>query len=277
MAMKNWVNLWCALFSVMLPMLATGSEINAVSYWNRECNTLYDQGNYTGASDCWKKAIELGNQTNAPIFTEITTQCSYRMYALDKNNSTQKKYLNICAGPISIVKGQSTPDSEGITLSFDVTNPDSMDMRIGNIYVNVIEYSSIVNPNIIHKFSVRKTIGNLCNIEPSIDSYKCKTLLNDTEYIYLAPTTSEHFAINVNTDMPGIYQLRIDLDYAIGRETKRCVVGDVPEIIGFFNKSMLQSAELGNFLRISPQDVEIWLHSVPTTKDLLHTDLVVVL
>jgi hypothetical protein len=115
-----------------------------------------------------------------------------------------------------------------------------MPMRIGDIYVNVIKYSSIVNSKILHKLGVRKTIiGNFCNIEPAIGPYKCKTLLGDNEYIYLAPKESERFAINVNTDVPGVYQLRISVYYAIGDETDRIVVGDVSGMIGFFDRNML--------------------------------------
>jgi hypothetical protein len=241
-ALKNWMKLGCILSSALLVALAAGMEDNAVIYWNEKCKTLNDQGNNVEASDCWKKAIdELGNQTDAPIFTEIILyECAYRMDAFDKNNSTQV-FSKICAEPISILKGQPNPGSEDVFLSFDVTNHDSSEMRIGNIYVDVIKYNQIYNPKIIQKFGVRKTIGNFCNIGPAIGSYKCKTLLDDDEYIYLPPKESEHLSINVNTDVQGIYQLRISLDYVIDGETHRIVVGQVPGMIGFFDRSMLPS------------------------------------
>lgn len=240
MGLRRWVNSCCVLFLLILIALSTGTEKNAVSYWNERCKTLYNQGNFSEASDCWKRAIELGNQTNAPIFTEITTQCSYRMDAFDKNNSTQV-FSNICAEPTGAIQGQPNQDSGDIFLSFDATNHCNMDMRIGNIYVDVIKYNSIVKPKIIQKFAIRKTIGNFCIIEPIIGPYKCKTSLSDNEYIYLAPNESQHFSIIVNTDVPGVYQLEISLDYAIGSETERISVGNIPEMVGFFDRSMIQS------------------------------------
>jgi hypothetical protein len=240
--LKIWVNLWCVLLLVMPIALAIGTESNAVSYWNELGNNLFNQGNITGAINCYNKAIELENQTNAPIFTEIVIQCGYRMDALDKNNSTQV-FSKICAESTSSIGCQRNPDSEDITLCFDVSNPNDMHMRIGNIYANVLDYNSIRNPKIIENFGVKKTRGYFCNIEPKIGSYKCIQTLNDNEFIDLAPGDLEHFAIDVRTDTPGIYKMRIDLDYVIGSETNSIIVGDLPEMIGFFNKKIAQSQE----------------------------------
>lgn len=242
MGLKNRVNLCCILFLVIPVAFAVGTESNALSYWNERGNNLFNQGNTTGAIDCYNKAIELGNQTNAPIFNEIVIQSGYRMDALDRNNSTQV-YLKICAEPTSFIKGTQNPDSEDISLCFDVSNPNNMHMRIGNIYTNVLKYSSIKNPKIIENFGVKKTRGYFCNIEPEIGSYKCIQTLNDDEFIDLAPGELEHFAINVRTDTPGIYEMRISLNYAIGSETNSITVGDVPGMIGFFDKETAQSRE----------------------------------
>lgn len=235
--LKNWVNLSCALFLVMLVALAVGTESNALSYWNDQGNDLFNQGDITGAINCYDKAIKLGNQTNAPIFNEIAIQCEYRMDALDKNNNTHV-FSKICAEPTSSVKGQPNLDSEGLTLSFDVSNPNSMHMRIGNIYINIIKYNSTGNSKIIENFGVKKTRGFFCSIEPEIGSYKCIQTLNDDEFIDLAPGELEHFAINANTDTPGVYQMEISLDYAIGSETNSIIVGDMPEMIGFFDERL---------------------------------------
>lgn len=240
--LKNWVNLWCVLFLVMPVALALGTESNAISYWNERGNNLFNQGNITGAINCYNKAIELGNQTNAPIFNEIVIQCGYRMVALDKNNSTQV-FSKICAEPTSSIKGQQNPDLGDITLCFDVSNPNNMHMRIGNIYANVLKYNSIKDLKIIENFGVKKTRGYFCNIEPKIGSYKCNQTLNDDEFIDLAPGELEHFAINLRTENPGIYKMEIGLEYAIGCETNSIIVGEVPEMIGFFDKEIAQSHE----------------------------------
>jgi hypothetical protein len=232
--LKNVANLWYVLFLAMSVALAAGTESNAVSYWNEMGNNLFNQGNITGAIYCYNKAINLGNQTNAPIFNKISTQCGYCMDALDKNNSAQV-YSKICAEPISSIKGQQNPDSEYFSLSFDVSNPNSMHMRIGDIFINVIKYNSIKRSKVIENFGVKKTRGYFCNIEPGIGSYKCTQTLNNDEFIDIAPGELEHFTVNANTDTPGIYKMSIGLDYAIGSETNSVIVGDVPEMIGFFD------------------------------------------
>ena len=235
--LKCWANLFCALLLVMPVSVALGTDSNAVSYWNELGNNLFNQGNITGAIYCYNKAIELGNQINAPIFNEIVVQCGYRMDARDKNNKTQV-FSKICAEPISSIKGQPNEDSEDLTLSFDVTNPNSLHMRIGNIYVKVIKYNSMEISKIIENFGVKKMRGYFCNIEPEIGSYKCIQTFSDDEFIDIPPDELEHFVINANTDTPGVYQMGISLDYAIGSETNSIIVGDVPGMIGLFDKKI---------------------------------------
>ena len=91
--------------SVMLVVLAAGTESNAVNYWIERGNNLFNQGNYSGAIECYEKVDELGNQTNAPIFAEIKTHCGYSMDAIDQNNRTLM-FSKICAEPTSTIKGQ---------------------------------------------------------------------------------------------------------------------------------------------------------------------------
>jgi hypothetical protein len=235
--MKNCAYLWCVLFLVMLFSLASGIGINAVGYWNELGNNLFNQGDTKGAIYCYDKAIELGNQTNAPIFTKIATQCRYTMDAINKNNRTQI-FSRICAEPINSATGQPNSDYGAITLSFDVSNPNSMHMRICNICIEVINYISTMNLKIIENFGVKKTRGYSCNIKPDMDYHKCIPTTGNDEFIDLAPGELEHFAINASSDTSGAYKIRISLDYAIGSETKNITVGDVPGMIGFFNKSI---------------------------------------
>lgn len=231
--LKGWVILWGASLSIILVVLAAGTESNAVSYWIEQGNNLFNQGDYPGAINCYNKAIGLGNQTNAPIFTEIITHCGYSMDAIDQNNRTLV-FSKICAEPTCSIKDQHL-SSENLTLGFDVSNPNGMHMRIGNIYVNVIKYNAIFNPKIIQNFAKGYDRGYSCNIKETIGSYKCVLTSKDYDFIDLAPKELEHIVINVGTDTPGTYELGISLDYAIGSDVNRIIVGDVPGMIGFFD------------------------------------------
>jgi hypothetical protein len=236
--LKGWINLWCVLSLVLIIAIASGTENNARTYWNTQGNELIKQGNYTRAAYCYNKSIELGNQTHAPIFGEISVLCGeYRMYTHD-NNSSSHVSSKICAEPIS-VRGQSDVNSGGLVLRFDISNPNDMDMRIGNIYVDVIKYNPIVSSDIIKLFGTKRIVGCFCNIEPAIGSYKCiQASIGNDEFIDLAPKELEHFATNVYTDTPGIYQMRVELDYAIGWENNRIIVGNVPGTVGFFDEAI---------------------------------------
>jgi len=239
--LKSWVILWGASLSIILVVLAAGTESNAVSYWIELGNNLFNQGDYPGAINCYNKAIGLGNQTNAPIFTEIITHCGYSMDAIDQNNRTLV-FSKICTEPTNSIKGQPNLNPEDLTLGFDVSNPNGMHMRISNIYVNVIKYSSIFNPKIIKNFAKGYNRGYSCNINPAVGSYKCVLTSKDYDFIDLAPKELEHIVINVGTDTSGIYDLRISLDYAIGSEVNQIIVGEVPGMIGFFDGNLIREA-----------------------------------
>ena len=117
--------LWGLSLSIMLVVLAAGTESNAITYWMEQGNNLFNQGDYLGAVKCYDTVIKLGNQINAPIFTETVPHCGYHMYAVDKDGRTSKT----CAEPTSI-NGHPNFSQENLTLGFDVSNPNGMDMRI---------------------------------------------------------------------------------------------------------------------------------------------------
>jgi hypothetical protein len=112
-------------------------------------------------------------------------------------------------------------------------------MRIGTIYINVTKYNTIVDPKITQSFAKGHNRGYSCSIKQMVGSYKCILTSKDYDFIDLAPNELEHIVINVGTDTPGVYELRISLDYAIGSEANGIIVGEVPGMIGFFDKSSL--------------------------------------
>jgi hypothetical protein len=226
-ALNSQKNLWAMAFSVILISLADGTECNAISYWNELGNNLFNQGNLTGAIYCYDKAIELANQTNAPIFGEIAIQCSYYMNYTDKNESTQW-FPKTCAEPTSSDNNQN--NIGGLILIFDVSNPNRMHMRLGDMYVKVIKYDHTCNSKIIENFGIKETRGSFCNIDPEVGLYKCNQTLSDDEFIDLAPGELEHFSVNLKATRPGIYKIGIILDYAIGSETNRIIVGNVSSV-----------------------------------------------
>jgi tetratricopeptide (TPR) repeat protein len=212
-------------------VLGDGVAKNAIDYWVEQGNNLFEQGNYEEAINYYDKAINLKNHANSPITNEIATQCGYHLDASDRNNSN-KVFNGICAEPIGDIKGGSNLDSKGVTISFDISNPNDLDMRISNIYINVSDYSNINNTNVIENFGVKRSRGYLCNIKPIIGSYECMKKSKDYDFIDLAPGELEHIVIDINTYVPGIYHIKIDLDYAIGSETGKITEGY--ELIGFF-------------------------------------------
>lgn len=239
--MNSRMCLWGVLLLVILVSLASGIERNTIGYWNELGNNLFNQGDTAGAIRCYEKAIGLGNQTNAPIFTKVVTQCRYIMDAINKTNSNQI-FSGVCAGPISFSDIQPNSDYGSLTLSFDISNPNNMHMRICNIYIEVIEYIPLMNPKIMEYFCIKKTRGYFCNVKPNKGRYECIPAIGNDEFIDIAPGELEHLAINTSSNTSGAYRIQMNLEYAVGSETRNIIVGDVPGLIGFFNRSLLNFA-----------------------------------
>jgi hypothetical protein len=197
-------------------------------------DSLYNQSNYTGAFDCYNKAIELGYQTNAPVFTKIVIHSGYLMNAIEKNNKSNV-FKKIYAGPINAIENQPN-------FCFDISNPNKMHMRISNIYVCVSRYNSTCNEKIIQNYAKGYNKGYSCNIKPILGNYKCILTSKDYDFINIAPNELEHAVIDINADTPGVYELTICLDYAIGGVSNRIIVERVPIKIGFFNDSQNNEA-----------------------------------
>jgi len=232
------MNLGYVLFTIMLVTLTLVSGNNAVSYLIEQGNDLFNQGNYSGSINFYNKAIELGNQINAPIFNNIVVQCEFKLDAIDTINQSQS-FLKISSGPTSSISDRVRIGSENPSISFDISNPNGMHMRISNIYVNMIKYNRITNPKVLQNFAKGYNRGYSCFIKPAIGSYECVLKADDYDFIDLAPNELEHIVINVGAETPGAYELEISLDYAIGSEAHSINVMDVPVTVSFFDKNLM--------------------------------------
>lgn len=143
------------------------------------------------------------------------------------------RVFSVYAQPISAVKGQPNEHSQDVVIKFDITNPNYSEMRIANIYIEVIEY---------HRVTILKTTpvaagGNIreffCDINPELKVYTAKPLISNFDYVKLSQGELEYFGVNINTTIPGIYRLKVSFDYSIGGIIKHKEVGTTDEI-GFF-------------------------------------------
>jgi hypothetical protein len=92
-------------------------EDNAVSYYTTKGNDACQVGNYSGAIIWYDMAIKSGYQPNSPIFSSIESTLSRRfsINSVEENNSSNSYHDDI--------------------LYFQITNPNSMQMKIDNIYI----------------------------------------------------------------------------------------------------------------------------------------------
>jgi hypothetical protein len=152
----------------------------------------------------------IARQYEPPVFGRILSISNKVLDAVDRNNG--QKYCSVLA--YSLIYG--------FYFTFDVTNPNSFDMRIVRVYVDVIKF---IDADIIGVWESDLGGGMLvrkfgCEIEPSVGRYDCHQIPGDFDYIRLSSGEMEAFRINVETVQEGIYRLRLGMEYSIGGEVK---------------------------------------------------------
>jgi hypothetical protein len=161
-----------------------------------------------------------------PLFGRVSsTTTNYVMDAVDRN--TGQKYEGIDAYSLLYEAG----------LTFDVTNPNHLDLRIVRLYVDVIKFIDADITDVrwgdlgggmrVREFS--------CEIEPRVGNYECLQASDDFDYIRLSSGEMETFCININVITEGIYRLRLGMEYSIGGQTKRVEVDSEIIEIGIFD------------------------------------------
>jgi hypothetical protein len=165
-------------------------------------------------------------QYQQPIIGRIQPHISlYSMYAVDRRVS-QRFFNGVRAYPL---------DTVGLT--FDVTNPNNLDMRLIRFFVDVVEFIDVnilrVNAGavgggaIIHNF--------ICEIGSVTARYKCIQVSNDFDYIRLSSGEMETFRIDVMAPREGVYRLMVALEYSIAGKSKTIEVDNDIQEIGFFD------------------------------------------
>lgn len=125
----------------------------------------------------------------------------------------------------------------GADLTFDMTNPNQLDMRVVCLYVDVLKFIEV---DIIGVWEGDMGGGMMvrefgCEIEPAVGSYECRQISEGFDYIRLSPGEMEAFRIDVGVVKDGIYRLRLGMEYSIGGRTSRIEVDDQIQEIGIFD------------------------------------------
>lgn len=170
----------------------------------------------------------------SPIFSPIEVDIPYGFIvrATHKNQKDREFFVN--AQSTSEVEGVPSSKAQDICLIFDMTNPQQMEMRMQDIYVEVLDYHEVDILEVSPTLSAGKTRKYFCNIKPNLGIYPCVQLSNEFDYIKLSYGELEHFGISVNTITEGIYKLRVKMTFSVAGEVQGVIVGDVQEEVGFF-------------------------------------------
>lgn len=167
------------------------------------------------------------------VFSEIDVNIPYGYFmdAVDRKSSV--KY-SVYAEPRSEIEGQPNPHSQDIVLGFDITNPNSFELRVVGLYIDVLEYRSVSVLATHPVSSAGKVKKFFCNIKSKNGSYPCTLLSNDYDFVKIARGELENFGINVNTVEPGVYKLGLAIEFSIGGKTEKVEIGKLDRLVGFF-------------------------------------------
>lgn len=158
---------------------------------------------------------------------DVNIPYGYGMQAIDIKTSQE---FNVYAQASSIAPSRKSQD---IVINFDITNPNKIDLRIKDIYINVIEFYSVKILKTTPLASAGKIRKYYCNINSEKRLFNCKIQDKKFDYIKLSKGELERFGININSLIKGVYKLGVVVDYSIGDKEFREKVGEFEEV-GFF-------------------------------------------
>jgi len=167
-----------------------------------------------------------------PIFGRISSWTNKIMDAVDIN--TGQKYRGVDAYSLLY----------GAEFTFDVTNPNTLDMRIVRFYVDVLKF---IDVDIIGVWEGDRGGGMrvrrfTCEIEPKVGRYECFSASDEFDYVRLSSGEMEAFCINLSVVAQGIYTVRLGMEYSIGGELRKIEVDNEIKQIGLFDPVFCESS-----------------------------------
>lgn len=226
MRYRNMMILYFSMLFIWLGSLSLGDD-NSVSYYLSKGNDAFQVENYSEALKWYDLAIRAGYQPNAPIINRITANspCYYHIHATEQNNDS------------NIFDVNGNPIDNGFSLYFQITNPNTMELKIDEVYVNLLKYFPIENVTLGDSVcSVSAlTRGYSCDINTKEGLYICKKAFPEDSFIKIPHNELEWYKIDLNARSPGIYFLGICLNYSIGSEANEIFINDTYQKIGFFD------------------------------------------
>jgi hypothetical protein len=177
----------------------------------------------------------LETTTRGPLlFGDIEVDLPYG-YFMSATSADGTREFEVYAQPARVIRPPLDLHAQDIVLSFDVTNPNHLDVRAVDLFVEVLDFVPVT----VRQTNPVEAAGEIrpffCNIRNAKGIYKAEKV-GDFDFIKLRNGELERFAIHVNTPDPGVYSLAIQLKYAIGAESYRTTVGRVPRLVGFFER-----------------------------------------
>ncbi|MCP4536418.1 MAG: HNH endonuclease [Chloroflexi bacterium] len=168
-----------------------------------------------------------------PLFSKISMGSPFLwLHAIDKNNS-QRSFKGPRAHPL-------TPDF-GARFEFDITNPNEMDLRLGDFWIRLVEFVDVDFVDIwargmggghqLRKFD--------CELEPQAGDYRCSKISEGFDYIRLSFGEMEAFSIEIAVKAQGLYRFTIGTEYSVGGQVEKIESENIIEL-GFFDSSQHQ-------------------------------------
>jgi hypothetical protein len=184
-----------------------------------------------------KATPQAGEVARSLCSSKIQVETPYGYLMVANTREEPKELFKVYAQPVSQVAGNPNPHSQDIVLEFDIINLSKLEIRIIDIYVDVLKYYSVNVLEIHPLMSAGTTRRYFCDLSSTCDSYKCIQLSKGYDFIKLSSGELEHIGINVNTTIEGVYKLGASILYSLLGEQRRVKVGELEEAVGFFHRS----------------------------------------
>lgn len=108
-----------------------------------------------------------------------------------------------------------------VSLSFDLSNPNSAQMRLAGLSLRVLRYQPAVFVSVNARLASAHARRYRCELATDSTDYACEQRAADYDYIKLSAGEMEFFGIDVSAPRPGIYEVQAVVEYSVAGESGR--------------------------------------------------------
>lgn len=167
--------------------------------------------------------------------TSEPAQCLNALHAAPTQRSPRGKV------PATALRPSPSALSSGLTLSFNLSNPNRMDLGITALGLRVVAFRSAEFSGLQGDLGVAHAYRHICMLSPGFALYECEPYDRSYDFVKLSSGEMEFFSVDLQAQQAGVYEFEVVVQYSSAGHDGE-VIGS-RQRVGFFEHLSRPSAK----------------------------------